>query len=700
MFCSAFIRKVLFSAGMYCVCHPASAAANEANSLLELSLEDLMKIKVVATTRTALNVWKAPATVNLYNAQDIREMGFKTLYDLLNTVAGVQTYNASVGRQRAWFRGAQSEFNSKIALFIDGVPVRNLRGGFPMDMALPIDMVKSVEIVRGPGSTLYGTNALSGSIHILTYNPADLGNRTQVKAEAGNHESYGALVQHSRVTEAGGFSIEVRDWKSDGYSSERDRVGVPLQSESTPQELQSARAKASFLNNKLILAASASRFDFHTPYKGIFRPKDFADYDTQLSLQYRDSFTENVDMDFLTYYKGIKSNENETNTLFYESGNIRSFTHEFFQEETELFGAQPYVNWNINAENQLLVGADVQHERVLSNIGLPVTSTYAENGTLNGMPVATIIPWSGRKISTQRAALYAQHTLNLNEGATSLTTGWRHDSVQRLDAENSIRIGLTQDFNPNWFGKLLYGTAFREPSFVEYLRIDQGGTPPQAENMKTTELQFGYRTDKQLSTLTLFSNRYDNYIERDNTGAVGTENFRNLGQRLMKGAEFESRISLTNQLKVFFNVDYLRTLDEELDIELPFLARYHASAGVNYWLPLLSGKLNTNLSLRNSSEREDFDPSITVTPGGHIRPHSYSDGYYVLNADVQYHAQYNTGDEFTLALSIKNLLNEQYYDRNLPITGFRGVYKNKSYTVWDAQAPSKTIELSLEYRWK
>jgi iron complex outermembrane receptor protein len=698
MYSSAAIRTMLITASFSC--YTANSAASQANQLLELSLEDLMKIKVVSTTRTALNVWKAPATVNLYNAQDIREMGFKTLYDLLNTVAGVQTYNASVGRQRAWFRGAQSEFNSKIALFIDGVPVRNLRGGFAMDMALPIDTVKSVEIVRGPGSTLYGTNALSGSIHILTYSPKELGDRTQVKAEAGNNNSYGALVQHSQVTDTGGFTLEARDWKSDGYASDRDRTGAPLHGLSTPQELQAARAKASFLDNKFIIAAAISRFDFHTPYKGVFRPKDIADYDTQISLQYRDNVSEDVDVDFLSYYKRIKSDENETNSLFYDSGKIKSFTHEFFQEETDLLGVQPYLNWNINSQNQLLVGADVQHERVLSNIGLPVTTTYTEDGAQNGDSVATLVAWSGRKISTRRAALYAQHTLNLNEGSTGITTGWRHDSVERLDAENSIRFGLTQDFNANWFGKLLYGTAFREPSFVEYLRIDVGGTPPQAENMKTTELQLGFRTDKQLSTLTLFSNRYDNYIERDNTGAIGTENFRNVGQRLMKGAEFESRISLSDQLKIFFNVDYLHTLDQELNIELPFLARYHASAGVNYWLPLLSGKLNTNLNLRNSSEREDFDPSIIVTPGGNTRPHSYSDGYYVLNADVQYQAQYATGDEFTLALNIKNLLNEKYYDRNLPITGFRGVYQNKRYTVWDAQAPGRSIDLTLEYRWK
>jgi len=699
MFSKAVIRKMLITASLGCICYPVSAASNDADQLLELPLEELMKIKVVSTTRTALNVWKAPATVNLYNAQDIREMGFKTLYDLLNTVAGVQTYNASVGRQRAWFRGAQSEFNSKIALFIDGVPVRNLRGGFPMDMALPIDTVKSVEIVRGPGSTLYGTNALSGSIYILTYSPAELGNRTQVKAEAGNNDSYGALVQHSHVTDVGSFSLEARDWKSDGYSSERDRVGLPLQGQSTPQELQAARVKASLLNDKLILSAATSRFDFHTPYKGIFRPKDIADYDTQLSLQYRDNVNENIDVNFLTYYKRIKSNESETNTHFYESGNIQSFDQEFSQEETELIGAQPYVNWNINAQSQLLLGADVQHERVLSNIDLPVTTAYTEDGTQNGEPTATVVPWSGRKISTQRAALYAQHTLNLHDGATTLTTGWRHDSVERLDSENSIRIGLTQDFNPNWFGKLLYGTAFREPSFVEYLRTDEGGTSPEAENMKTTELQLGYRTDKQLSTLTFFSNRYDNYIERDNTGAIGTENFRNTGRRLMKGAEFESRISLSDQLKIFFNVDYLHTHDEELDIELPFLAHYHASAGVNYVQPLFRGKLNTNLSVRNSSEREDFDPSIIVTPGGHTRPDSYSDGYYVLNADMQYHAQYNTDGEFTLALSIKNLLNERYYDRNLPLTGFRGVYKDKRYAVWDAQAPGRTIALTLEYHW-
>lgn len=699
MFSSAAIRKMLITASLGCICYPASAASDEADRLLELPLEDLMKIKVVSTTRTALNIWKAPATVNLYNAQDIREMGFKTLYDLLNTVAGVQTYNASVGRQRAWFRGAQSEFNSKIALFIDGVPVRNLRGGFPMDMALPIDTVKSVEIVRGPGSTLYGTNALSGSIHILTYSPSELGNRTQVNAEAGDHNSYGALLQHSQVTDTSGFSIEARNWKSDGYSSDRDRVGAPLQGQSTPQELQAARAKASFLNDKLILAGALSRFDFHTPYKGIFRPKDIADYDTQLSLHYRDTFNEYFDVDFLTYYKRIKSDESETNSLFYANGNIRSFSHEFFQEETDLVGIQPYVNWNINAQNQLLIGADVQHERVLSNIGIPLTTTYAEDGTPEE-PTTTIVDWSGRKVSTHRTAFYAQHTLNINEDTTSLTTGWRHDSVERLDSENSFRIGLTQDFNTNWFGKLLYGTAFREPSFVEYLRRDPGSTPPEAENMKTAELQLGYRTEKQLNTLTFFSNRYDNYIERDNTGATGTENFRNTGRRLMKGAELESRFSLSNQLKVFFNVDYLHTHDEELNIALPFLARVHASAGVNYWRPLLNGKLNTNIYVRNSGEREDFDSSITVSPGGHTRPASYSDGYYVLNADMQYHTQYATGDEFTLELNIKNLLNEQYYDRNLPITGFRGVYQDKRYTVWDAQAPGRTVALTFEYRWK
>lgn len=699
MYSIAIIRNKLIAASLCYICCPASALADEANQLLELSLDDLMKIKVVSTTRTALNVWKAPATVNLYSAQDIREMGFKTLYDLLNTVAGVQTYNASVGRQRAWFRGAQSEFNSKIALFIDGVPVRNLRGGFPMDMALPIDSVKSVEIVRGPGSTLYGTNALSGSIHILTYNPSELGKRTQVKAEVGNTDSYGALVQHSQVFDGSGFSIEVRDWKSDGYSSERDRAGLSLNGQSTPQELQSGRTKAAFLDDKLILSAAVSRFDFHSPYKGLFRPKDISDYDTQLSLHYRDSLNENLDVDFLSYYKRIKANESETNSIFYPSGNLQSFTQEFAQEETELAGMQPYVNWSINAQNQLLLGADIQHERVAANRVEPVITSYAEDGSLLGEPVTSVVPWSGRTISTQRVALYAQHTLSLNDDTTGLTTGWRHDSVQRLDSENSIRIGLTQDFNPNWFGKLLYGTAFREPSFVEYLRIDEGGIAPKAENMKTTEVQLGYRTDKQLSTLTLFSNRYDNYIERDNTGAIGTENFRNTGRRLMKGAEFENRISLSNQLKLFFNVDYLDTYDEELKISLPFLARFHGSAGVNYWLPVLSGKLSTNLYVRNSSEREDFDSSITVTPGGHTRPSTYSDGYYILNADMQYHAQYTTDSEFTLALSIKNLLDEQYYDRNLPLTGFRGVYKDKRYTVWDSQAPSRTIALSLEYRW-
>jgi outer membrane cobalamin receptor len=108
---------------------------------------------------------------------------------------------------------------------------------------------------------LYGTNALSGSIHILTYSPSELGNRTQVKAEAGNNDSYGALVQHSQATDFGSFSVEARNWKSDGYSSERDRTGTALLGQSTPQELQAARVKASFLDDKLILSAETSRFE-------------------------------------------------------------------------------------------------------------------------------------------------------------------------------------------------------------------------------------------------------------------------------------------------------------------------------------------------------------------------------------------------------------------------------------------------------
>ena len=139
--------------------------------LANLSISELMEVEVVsvATGRSQL-VAHAPSVITLITAQDIEEIGARTLEEILRSVPGLQVSYNFFNIPIYTFRGVSSLNNSEVLVLINGIRVNDsyigAKGlywnGFPMSA------ISRIEIIRGPGSAVYGADAFSGVINIMT----------------------------------------------------------------------------------------------------------------------------------------------------------------------------------------------------------------------------------------------------------------------------------------------------------------------------------------------------------------------------------------------------------------------------------------------------------------------------------------------------------------------------------------------------
>jgi iron complex outermembrane receptor protein len=130
---------------------------------------------VTVASRYAQTVRKAPNIVALIDSDQIRERGYRTLSDVLRDLPGVYVWRSEEGRDLVAMRGIVSADNNKMLLLVDGVPWYD--GVYThafIDAYQSLANVKQVEVIKGPGSAVYGTNAIAGVINIVTRTGTDL----------------------------------------------------------------------------------------------------------------------------------------------------------------------------------------------------------------------------------------------------------------------------------------------------------------------------------------------------------------------------------------------------------------------------------------------------------------------------------------------------------------------------------------------
>lgn len=143
--------------------------------LSEISIEDLMQIEITTASRRGQPAADAAAAVFVITQDDIRRSGMRTIPDLLRLAPGVHVAQVTANKWAVSVRGFNGLYANKLLVLVDGRSVYNrlFSGVIWFDQDLMIDDIDRIEVIRGPGGTMWGANAVNGVINIVTRTAAE-----------------------------------------------------------------------------------------------------------------------------------------------------------------------------------------------------------------------------------------------------------------------------------------------------------------------------------------------------------------------------------------------------------------------------------------------------------------------------------------------------------------------------------------------
>ena len=194
-------------------------AAVAAGGLFALPLDELMDMEVISVTRTkGQNVFTSPAAIYVITQEDIRRSGLRSIPEVLRLAPGVQVSRIRADQWAISIRGFTERFSDKLLVQIDGRTIYNMlfSGVLWEVLDYPLADIERIEVIRGPGASLWGANAVHGIINIITKKAKD----TQggyFQGSGGDYESIGTLRYGEKVGENGYWRAWGKQRNSDNY---------------------------------------------------------------------------------------------------------------------------------------------------------------------------------------------------------------------------------------------------------------------------------------------------------------------------------------------------------------------------------------------------------------------------------------------------------------------------------------------------
>jgi len=196
------------------------ASENEANlksDLLQLSIEELMNIEVISASKRKQKLTETPAAVFVITGDDIRRSGATSIPEALRMAPGVQVGRIGTDKWSVSIRGFNGRFSNKLLVLIDGRSVYTplSSGVIWSQQDVLMEDIERIEVVRGPGATLWGVNAVNGVINILTKNAANT-QGTLLTAGGGSFEQGFIAARHGgKINENTAYRVYAKGFKRD-----------------------------------------------------------------------------------------------------------------------------------------------------------------------------------------------------------------------------------------------------------------------------------------------------------------------------------------------------------------------------------------------------------------------------------------------------------------------------------------------------
>ncbi|PCI15108.1 MAG: TonB-dependent receptor [Thiotrichales bacterium] len=529
------------------------------DDMFELSMDELLDIEIEIATGKSQKLSLAPAVANVITAADIKAMGVTEFRQVLEMIPGVHHYPDPLGRLDPHFsiRGIHTTDNSQVLVLVDGHDITYaVTGSSPSGFRLSVANIARVEVMRSPGSALYGADAFAGVINVITKSASEI-NGTQFGWRRGSFNTQDIWLQGAvRLDNEWDLSVSLESSSSDGDDGRVIDYNDEIIGFTGRAPLET---HYDYTNAQIFLSNQEWEFklwnwnlnDAGTGQGAAFIPSP-TDFDkAELSLLDIQNKKQNV-------FPGLSVNSR----LSYEVQELDSQFLIFPAFGSFVDGMRGYPGAT-QYKGMFSVRADYsgfQRHRLLVGVGsewLEVDPREAKNFDSNQppLPFGSMLNVTGDpdNIFMLRQArtvnhLSLQYEWEVNE-AWAVTTGIRYDDYSDFGSTTNPRLAVIWRAHQKLTTKILYGRAFRAPSFSELYFINNpsvlGNPDVNAEQIETYEAVIDYRPVREFNlVLSIFDYRIEDLIDRSGVAA------HNIGKQDGSGFELEANWHVNAQLQL------------------------------------------------------------------------------------------------------------------------------------------------------
>ncbi len=573
----------LLSLFLVVVCSLSANARNQDDlrTIADISLDSLLNIDISTAAKYGQPTNEAAASVTIVTAEDIERYGYRTLGDVFMAVRGFYTsYDRNYTYLGVRGFGRPTDYNDRILLLINGhTDNENVYGSAGIGTETPINLegVERIEIVRGPGSALYGTSAMFAVVNVITKEARTI-DGLRLSAEAG---SYGQLRGSMLIGKELDNGMQV------SLSS--------LWADVKGQDLYYKEYDAWSTNHGLAEGADwdkyygwlATAVYHHFMLQGMFTSREKGIPTGVWETVFNDADTRTLDQLAhleLTYDARASTDKNLSARAYVDNYYYKGwFPYDIMTTDVThglWLGAELRFRWDLAPGNRLTVGAEHQNHLRASYRYWDANTVYFDGD----------FPFNTN-------SLYLQDEYQFLDNL-SFTVGIRRDQYSTVGASTTPRGGVIYCPTKSGTLKLLYGEAFRAPNIYEVYYDDpvsgyKANPNLKPERIRTFEGIWEQRLGGEFfGIISVYSYRMRNLIDQEVDPSDDLLHFKNTGRVIASGLELELNPRMKMGLSSYANYAYQNARDAEgklsnspnhifkLGLSYPFFGSFYAATQI------------------------------------------------------------------------------------------------------------------------
>lgn len=531
--------------------------------------EDSFALKevVVTATKTAKDIKDIPSAVQVITRQTIEEQGAQTLKDVLRYATGINLVRTSTSstREAVSIRGFDSRFSM---ILIDGKRVASeIDQNYELDR-ISLDNIERIEIVRGPVSSLYGTEALGGVINIITKKSDKQSLLMNIGSGQNGTERYNFAFDSGKL---GKVSVTLSGSQLENGALYKSN-GLTFTPFGTRKNLNAAIDYRLSDTETVTLSQGYSQEDTHEYVKPavtgpVMKFHDYVERD-EYSLAYN---RKNANQDlFLRFYQSVMD---KSLNQYIASSNV---LQNWVKAKRTVNVYEGRLTQTLNAKHRLTIGGEYRPEVFRG------TAVNTHEGYFTAVHESGQTKQGSTAHLNYRAA-YAQDEWDVTDKLIAVTA-LRYDDSNKFESNLSPKLGLTYKVDSNTRIKVNAAEGFRSPTpnqLYQSASTQQGNPNLVSEKSKSYDLSVEKDWGKTSSKLTFFTNKVSNMI--DLVTLSGTDKqYQNISKASLQGIEAEVTQQLSDRLAWSNSYTYLDAINDVTHQKLQSRARHMLTSGLSY----------------------------------------------------------------------------------------------------------------------